>query len=430
MRDIMKTFNVIHQTIFSLILFLGMLSLEANDPSDQQFEYNNLEDRWLLLEDNLEWMYFHKNHVYDFQDSVWRPYTYQYYQISNSAELTIEGVSQTVSFSSSGQPISVFNVNEEYNDQIPDVIPSTEGLSSIFRPEGQILEVQSQGGYFYFHNEDTAYSYPNNSWVTYSYEYFPSSGSAFLYLGAQPEVVEFEDGIPVSGLIVPDSNLLSSFVLPDVSGVYDPHENPFPDSVEINHSSVTAFVGSGDSALFYSFSLEAKQRVFITAESSFNDYITPVLLDPKIKLLNANGDIIVENDDWNTSAQQNFSELNLRINDPTTSTSLDSLESALLLDLEQGSYTLVMSPLEGTQEGKGVLSVSAFGISKIGIRAKGAMGNLNHGITLSELSSQTRILASAKGARFTFPKIWNNQWDDRSFYQHFSGGLCRYHCRE
>ena len=124
----------------------------------------------------------------------------------------------------------------------------------------KILEVQSQGGYFYFHNEDTAYSYTNSNWVTYSYEYFPSSGSAFLHLDGESEFVEFEDGIPVSGLIIPDSNLLSSIVLPEFSGVYDPHENPFPDSVEINHSSVEAFVGRGDSGLFYSFSLEAKQK--------------------------------------------------------------------------------------------------------------------------------------------------------------------------
>ena len=70
--------------------------------------------------------------------------------------------------------------------------------------------------------------------------------------------------------------------------------------MEINHSSVEAFVGRGDSGLFYSFSLEAKQRVFITAKSSFNDYITPVLLDPMISLRDATGFSIAENDDWNT----------------------------------------------------------------------------------------------------------------------------------
>ena len=105
--------------LLAITLFIGMMSLKANVSSNQQFEYSNLEDRWLLLEDNLEWMYFHKNYVYGHQDSVWRPYTYEYNSISNSAVLTIEGVSQTVSFSSSGQPISVFNVNEEYEYLIP-----------------------------------------------------------------------------------------------------------------------------------------------------------------------------------------------------------------------------------------------------------------------------------------------------------------------
>ena len=105
--------------LLAITLFIGMMSLKANVSSNQQFEYSNLEERWLLLEDNLEAMYFHKNYVFSIQDRVWRPYTYQYNSISNSAELTIEGVSQTVSFSSSGQPISVFNVNEEYENLIP-----------------------------------------------------------------------------------------------------------------------------------------------------------------------------------------------------------------------------------------------------------------------------------------------------------------------
>ena len=41
---------------------------------------------------------------------------------------------QTVSFSSSGQPISVFNVNEEYKYLIPNEIPVSEGLSALFKP--------------------------------------------------------------------------------------------------------------------------------------------------------------------------------------------------------------------------------------------------------------------------------------------------------
>ena len=207
---------------------------------------------------------------------------------------------------------------------------------------------------------------------------------------------------------------MSSIVLPEFSGVYDPHENPFPDSVEINHSSVEAFVGRGDSGLFYSFSLEAKQRVFITAKSSFNDYITPVLLDPMISLREVTGTPIAENDDWNRTDEQSLSDLSLLVNTTVGGTTLESLESALLLDLDPGTYTVIMNPMGTSQEGKGILSVSAFGISKISIRAHGEMGILRHGITLSELSSphyddpfihppysassQTRILASAKGA--------------------------------
>ena len=109
-----------------------------------------------------------------------------------------------------------------------------------------------------------------------------------------------------------------------------------------------------------------------------------------------------------------MSDLSLLVNTTVGGTTLESLESALLLDLDPGTYTVIMNPMGTSQEGKGILSVSAFGISKISIRAHGEMGNLRHGITLSELSaphyddpfihppysasSQTRILASAKGA--------------------------------
>ena len=123
-------------------------------------------------------MYFHKNYVYSYQDSVWRPYTYEYNSISNSAEVTIEGVSQTVSFSSSGQPISVFNVNEEYKYLIPNEIPVSEGLSALFKPEGWLL-LEDNLEAMYFH-KNYVYSYQDSVWRPYTYEYNSISNSAEL----------------------------------------------------------------------------------------------------------------------------------------------------------------------------------------------------------------------------------------------------------
>ena len=39
--------------LLAITPFIGMMSLKANVSSNQQFEYSNLEERWLLLEDNL-----------------------------------------------------------------------------------------------------------------------------------------------------------------------------------------------------------------------------------------------------------------------------------------------------------------------------------------------------------------------------------------
>ena len=143
--------------------------------------------------------------------------------------------------------------------------------------------------------------------------------------------------------------------------------------------------------------------------------------------------------------EQSLSDLSLLVNTTVGGTTLESLESALLLDLDPGTYTVIMNPMGTTQEGKGILSVSAFGISKISIRAHGEMGILRHGITLSELSaphyddpfihpphseiSQTRILASAKGAASLSQfGISNGMTDPSINIVHVAS--CRYHCRE
>ena len=52
-----------------------------------------------------------------------------------------------------------------------------------------------------------------------------SSGSAFFYLDGESEFVEFEEDSSIR-INHPDSNLLSSFVLPEFSE-FMIHENPF-----------------------------------------------------------------------------------------------------------------------------------------------------------------------------------------------------------
>jgi hypothetical protein len=166
---------------------------------------------------------------------------------------------------------------------------------------------------------------------------------------------------------------------------------PF-DSIQIINSSLRGYVGDGDEALVYGFSLEAKQKVFITVRGPSNGLS---LDDPKISLIDSSGQEIAENDDW--SSAFNSPEIESRV-----SIALERSESALLLDLDAGAYSLVVRPYERSQSGSAVIDVQASGIANISIRGLTDSENLFiHGIIVSGTiaSSETiDVLAAAKGA--------------------------------
>ena len=178
-------------------------------------------------------------------------------------------------------------------------------------------------------------------------------------------------------------------------GPVPPHEenetNPFADSIQIINSSLRGYVGDGDEALVYGFSLKAKQKVFITVRGPSNGLS---LDDPKISLIDSSGQEIAENDDW--SSAFNSPEIESRV-----SIALERTESALLLDLDAGAYSLTVRPYEGSQSGSAVIDVQASGIANLSIRGLTDSEHLfSHGIVVSGTNASFEtidVLASAKG---------------------------------
>ena len=179
----------------------------------------------------------------------------------------------------------------------------------------------------------------------------------------------------------------------------DRNEPKLPEHAQVSSSSVRAYVGAGEANLIYGFSLKTKQSVFIKAQgpSLSNLGVVDAMSDPRISLLDSAGVEIAENDDWSSSA--NYSEIESR--SLASETPLESVESALLLDLQAGSYSLVVRPFEGSQEGTAILTVEAAVISNISVRGLVGSDPFVHGIVLSgpsESDVPAEVLASAKGS--------------------------------
>jgi len=122
--------------------------------------------------------------------------------------------------------------------------------------------------------------------------------------------------------------------------------------------STRGFVGSGDDVMIGGFIVGGQSgrgtRIAARAlgPSLSNFGLTGVLLDPVIELIDANGEIIADNNDWTEEQQTEIEALGLA---PT-----DSRESALVAILPAGHYTAIV---RGNNDTTGVGLVEVYNVS-------------------------------------------------------------------
>jgi hypothetical protein len=133
--------------------------------------------------------------------------------------------------------------------------------------------------------------------------------------------------------------------------VYDVDQNA---NTQITNLSARGFVGTGDDVMIggtiFHGSPGTAYRVLVRAigPSLANMGVATPLLDPALSLYDANGSIITTDDNWKDSQESEIAATGL--------TPTDDRESAVIVTLPAGSYTAIVSGVNGTT-GVGLIEV-------------------------------------------------------------------------
>ena len=122
-----------------------------------------------------------------------------------------------------------------------------------------------------------------------------------------------------------------------------------PDS-KLANISTRGFVATGNNVMIGGFIVGPTTRVVVRAlgPSLGNAGIQDALQDPALQVVNENGEVVGENDDWQGVQQEEIEELDI---EPS-----DKRESALVTTLTAGSYTAVVRGVGGTS-GVGLVEI-------------------------------------------------------------------------
>ena len=167
---------------------------------------------------------------------------------------------------------------------------------------------------------------------------------AFLSPGAYTAVVNGKDNTTGIGLVE----------VYDLGVAY-----PAPtDIARLSNISTRGFVNTGDQVIIGGFIIRpqgvgAESRVVVRGigPSLINFGIQDALLDPVLQLYDGNGAILMTNDDWQSSQQQEIEATGLA---PT-----DTHESAMVISLPVGSYTAIV---RGKNDTTGVALVEVYSL--------------------------------------------------------------------
>jgi hypothetical protein len=122
-----------------------------------------------------------------------------------------------------------------------------------------------------------------------------------------------------------------------------------PDS-KLANISTRGFVATGNNVMIGGFIVGPTTRVVVRAlgPSLGNAGIQDALQDPALQVVNENGTLVSENDDWQGGQRQEIEAIGIAPSDPR--------ESALVATLTAGSYTAVVRGVRGTS-GVGLVEI-------------------------------------------------------------------------